>query len=391
MVKVSGLLDPVLADFIEQSIDQAEERNAAGVVFWMNSADTVVPDERVAELVERVRTRRRAGRHLGGPVAGPGPGGRRAAGRGRRRGEHRAAQPDRRLRRPGGVARPLHARRTGRPSIASATARSTPRPPRSSASSRRRRPTSATSSSASTGWRRPRSSDRRRARAERRRAWCSGRCRSAAGSCTRWPALRSPTCSSSSAWPSSCSSCSPPGSAWPAWWAPGPSCSVRYGLAVLPDPAVRGRPARAVDGRLRHRRPDRRAPGVDRHRRRRPRGRFLPALRRGVDVVDHAAGRDRRRAPVHAGRHAGHGPHPVLHPDDRAGLDDRRGGRGRGRGRIRTAWSRSAARCGGPGPTGRRPSRPATPYVWSRSTVCCSRSSPSKGRPRTTATDENRC
>jgi len=56
VAKISGPLDPVLADFVEQSIDQAEERNAAWVVFWLNSADTVVPDERVAELVERVRT-----------------------------------------------------------------------------------------------------------------------------------------------------------------------------------------------------------------------------------------------------------------------------------------------------------------------------------------------
>ena len=35
----------------------------------------------------------------------------------------------------------------------------------------------------------------------------------------------------------------------------------------------------------------------------------------------HGAGDDRR--------HAGHGPHPVLHPDDRAGVDGRRDGRGR--------------------------------------------------------------
>jgi membrane-bound serine protease (ClpP class) len=56
VVKVSGPLDPVLADFIDQSIDQAEDRGAAWLVLWLNSADTVVPDSRVAELVHRVRT-----------------------------------------------------------------------------------------------------------------------------------------------------------------------------------------------------------------------------------------------------------------------------------------------------------------------------------------------
>jgi membrane-bound serine protease (ClpP class) len=56
VVKVSGTLDPVLAEFIEQSIDQAEARRAVWLVLWMNSSDTVVSDERVAELLERVRT-----------------------------------------------------------------------------------------------------------------------------------------------------------------------------------------------------------------------------------------------------------------------------------------------------------------------------------------------
>jgi membrane-bound serine protease (ClpP class) len=56
VVKVSGTLDPVLADFVEQSISQAEDRGAVWLVLWMNSSDTVVSDERVAELVERVRT-----------------------------------------------------------------------------------------------------------------------------------------------------------------------------------------------------------------------------------------------------------------------------------------------------------------------------------------------
>ncbi|MBV9951867.1 MAG: hypothetical protein JO291_07935 [Acidimicrobiia bacterium] len=56
VVKISGPLDPVLADFIEDSITQAEHRRAAWLVLWMNSSDTVIPDTKVAELVERVRT-----------------------------------------------------------------------------------------------------------------------------------------------------------------------------------------------------------------------------------------------------------------------------------------------------------------------------------------------
>ncbi len=56
VVKISGPLDPVQAEFIEESIDQAEERRSSWLVFWMNSSDTVVSDSRVAELVERVRT-----------------------------------------------------------------------------------------------------------------------------------------------------------------------------------------------------------------------------------------------------------------------------------------------------------------------------------------------
>jgi len=56
VVTVSGLLDPVLARFIERSIDDAEDAEVAWLVLQVNSRGTVVPDERVAELVERVRT-----------------------------------------------------------------------------------------------------------------------------------------------------------------------------------------------------------------------------------------------------------------------------------------------------------------------------------------------
>jgi membrane-bound serine protease (ClpP class) len=56
VITVSGLLDPVLARFIETSIDDAEAAEVSWLVLQVNSKGTVVSDERVAELVERVRT-----------------------------------------------------------------------------------------------------------------------------------------------------------------------------------------------------------------------------------------------------------------------------------------------------------------------------------------------
>ena len=56
VVTVSGLVDPVLARFVERSIDDAEEAGVSWLVFQVNSKGTVVSDERVAELVEQVRT-----------------------------------------------------------------------------------------------------------------------------------------------------------------------------------------------------------------------------------------------------------------------------------------------------------------------------------------------
>ncbi|HXH58491.1 NfeD family protein [Iamia sp.] len=56
VVTVSGLLDPVLARFLERSIDDAEEADVAWLILQVNSKGTVVSDSRVAELVERVRT-----------------------------------------------------------------------------------------------------------------------------------------------------------------------------------------------------------------------------------------------------------------------------------------------------------------------------------------------
>ncbi|HEU5151554.1 MAG TPA: NfeD family protein [Iamia sp.] len=58
VVTVSGLLDPVLARFVERSIDDAEDAQVSWLVLQVNSKGTVVSDARLAELVERVRTAR---------------------------------------------------------------------------------------------------------------------------------------------------------------------------------------------------------------------------------------------------------------------------------------------------------------------------------------------
>ena len=111
----------------------------------------------------------------------------------------------------------------------------------------------------------------------------------------------------------------------------GAGCFVMscYGLAVLPvRPWALALLVIAMFG-LRDRRADRCAPGVVGHRRRSrsssgrspsTTGSTLSWITLLVGIVGVDAG--------HGGRHAGHGPHPLLHAHDRAGVDDRRGGRG---------------------------------------------------------------
>ena len=321
-----------------------------------------------------VHDRRRAGRRLGRASPGPGPGAAPAQLAAVADDvEHRAAQPPRRLRRPRRVpgaasrrrtAPPLDRLRTGTVDAEAAVDLDLIDAPapiigdflislrRASQTSEVDRRTTGPGAQPVTGGRLPLPAPGQPA------------------SSTPWPARRSPTCSSSSAWPSSSSSCSPPGSAWPAWSAPGASCSGCYGLAVLPDPTaaaiallVLAMFGFAVDVQT----------GV-------PRvwtgigvaalitGSLLP-LRRAVACrgsrCSWAIG---GMLAVHARRHAGDGAHPVLHAHDRAGVDDRRGGRGGHRRRRPTASCRSAARCGGPGPTGPRRSPAGTRCGWSRST-----------------------
>lgn len=54
VVKVSGLLDPVMADFVESSIDDAEAQGAVALILQANSTGVVIDDDRYAALLERM-------------------------------------------------------------------------------------------------------------------------------------------------------------------------------------------------------------------------------------------------------------------------------------------------------------------------------------------------
>ena len=75
VIEVSGLLDDVLADFIEDSIDAAERRGSIALVLQTDSHRAVVSDRRLVELADRI-----AGSEV--PVSmWVGPSGARATGR----------------------------------------------------------------------------------------------------------------------------------------------------------------------------------------------------------------------------------------------------------------------------------------------------------------------
>jgi membrane-bound serine protease (ClpP class) len=54
IVQVSGFVDEIVADFIEQSITEAEEAGSGGVILQVNSSATVIDDARVIELARRI-------------------------------------------------------------------------------------------------------------------------------------------------------------------------------------------------------------------------------------------------------------------------------------------------------------------------------------------------
>ena len=49
-------LDGIVADFIETSIDRAEENGSGGLVLQVNSTTSVIDDDRLVELAQRIAT-----------------------------------------------------------------------------------------------------------------------------------------------------------------------------------------------------------------------------------------------------------------------------------------------------------------------------------------------
>lgn len=55
VVEVSGLIDPVIVDFVHRSIDEAEDSGARYLVLNVNSPGAVVDDDELVELARRIR------------------------------------------------------------------------------------------------------------------------------------------------------------------------------------------------------------------------------------------------------------------------------------------------------------------------------------------------
>jgi membrane-bound serine protease (ClpP class) len=56
VVKVDGLLDPVMADFMLRSIDEAQTVSAIGLVLQVDSPGSVLSDDGMAEIIEAITT-----------------------------------------------------------------------------------------------------------------------------------------------------------------------------------------------------------------------------------------------------------------------------------------------------------------------------------------------
>ena len=54
VVEVTGLLDPVMAELIEDSVDDVADAGATLLVFRVDSNRSVVPDQRLGELAEAI-------------------------------------------------------------------------------------------------------------------------------------------------------------------------------------------------------------------------------------------------------------------------------------------------------------------------------------------------
>lgn len=55
VIKVDGLLDPIMVNFIEESITEAEHDDARWLVMQANTTGSVVPDDDLVHLIDRIR------------------------------------------------------------------------------------------------------------------------------------------------------------------------------------------------------------------------------------------------------------------------------------------------------------------------------------------------
>ena len=54
VVQMSGFLDGIVADYLERSIERAENSGSGGVILQVNSTRAVIDDERLTELAEQI-------------------------------------------------------------------------------------------------------------------------------------------------------------------------------------------------------------------------------------------------------------------------------------------------------------------------------------------------
>ncbi len=58
VLKISGLLDPILADFLQSSVEAADRDGTLAVVLRLDSSETVIDDARLIELAETITSAR---------------------------------------------------------------------------------------------------------------------------------------------------------------------------------------------------------------------------------------------------------------------------------------------------------------------------------------------
>ena len=95
VLQVSGLIDDIVVNAIEDAIAQSADNGSQALILQMNTRGAVVGDDEMEAAARNHRRRPAAGRHLGGAIGRPSVRHSGTAARGRRRHRHGAGQPDR--------------------------------------------------------------------------------------------------------------------------------------------------------------------------------------------------------------------------------------------------------------------------------------------------------